>query len=178
MKKNVFLFLIVTIASFSQEKERSVSMYNDDRIIDSSAVYNETLIGKVDTRDNHCFSEIERAKKDFAEENRTYYDYKGFGSKTRNIDFFQKEIENLKMKYELVLVGCSSITLTTKTFIPRDNCYRSCMDKLVMDKYGKDFFDKLDSKSDSLYVLSNLDKVFSSYECDQTIRYKKSGNKE
>ncbi|WP_298309027.1 hypothetical protein [Flavobacterium sp.] len=177
MKKIIFLFLILNSASFSQVKERSVSMHNDDTIIDSSAVYYETMIGKVDTRDSNCFSEIERAKKDFSNGNMTYYDYKGYGSRTRNIDFFQNEIEKLKIKYELVLVGCMSGTIVTHSFIPRDNCYRSCMDKLVNDKFGKDFFKKLDNKSDSLYVIENIRKgyVFNFSECDDNvIRYKKS----
>jgi hypothetical protein len=181
MKNVAFLFLIFNIASFSQEKVRSVSTYNDVVIIDSSAVYIETLIGKVDSRDSNCFSNIERAKSDFAKGDITYYDYKGFGSKFRNIDYFQNEIEKLNIKYELVLVGCNSITIKTETFRPKDDCYISCMDKLVKEKFGKDFFNKLDIKSDSLYVIEKKKRgfVFSFSECDNyVIRYKKSLGKE
>lgn len=172
------LAFFITFPVFAQQP--NVITYNHMEIIDSSAVYTDTYIGKVDTRDSNCFSEIENAKKDFGRGNFTYYNYLGHGSRTfRSMDIFQNEIEKLGMKYELVMVGCTGGTLIAKSFIPRSDCYKDCMSQLVNEYYGKAFFEKLEEKCDSLYVVANIDKVFEPESVDMhLIRYKKSLGKD
>ena len=172
------LAFFITFPVFAQQPK--VSIYNHMEIIDSTTVYTDTYIGKVDARDAACFSEIENAKKDFGSGIFTYYNYVGHGNRTfRSMDIFQNEVEKLGMKYELAMVGCTGGTIITKSFIPRSECYKDCMSQLVNEYYGAGFFENLEEKCDSLYVIANIDKVFETEGVDtHLIRYKKSLGKD
>lgn len=164
MQRYLWLIILISNIGFSQ-----------DTIIDVSATHKETLIGKVDTRDSFCFNEINRATSDFNKGHMIYYHSYGIYN-MRNLAYLKKEINNHNLKFELYPISDLVMIYETDSFIPRDNCYYSTMNKLVLKEFGKVFFEKLDTKADSLYVAENKDSLFDYIEKYNFKCFKKKKN--
>jgi hypothetical protein len=148
MKKNICILLLFSSLVFSQ-----------DTIIDATAIYKETLIGKIDTRDTFCFNELNRATSDFNNGHMIYYHSFGIYN-MRNLEYLKKEVINHNLKFELYPISDLVFIYETDTFTAKDDCYYLAMNKLVLKQFGKRFFEKLDTKADSLYVAENKDSLF------------------
>lgn len=152
MKKFLWIIILIFNIGFSQ-----------DTIIDPSAIYKETFIGKVDTRDSFCFYEINRATSDFNNGHMIYHHSFGVYN-MRNLEYLKKELNNHNLKFELYPISDLQVTYETDTFMPKENCYYFTMKKLIQKKFGDNFFKKLDIKADSLFVVANKDSLFNYIE--------------
>ena len=110
---------------------------------------------KVHPSDTTCMIEIEKAKVDIKYNRLVYCVYWGF------------RVEPMRAKYEMVnllktynikfqIEDCSDIVRENRI----ENCYCECMREEINERFGNKFIDSLLYIADSLWVLKNLDKIF------------------
>ncbi len=114
--------------------------------------------------DTLCISEIERAKKDLSNGKIVFTQEVGhsFGH-IRYENELKQLCEEMGLAYDTHLIGCFYIEGQTK------GCYGRYMDKVIIEKFGIDFKEKLHKKADSLY-LSNVNSqniTVQYYDCDK-----------
>ncbi len=118
-------------------------------------------------KDKLCVSEINKAKQDVAKGKIVFTQKFGFGtSKLR----YEKELTQLCQQYglefDIDLIGCVIEKGQTQ------GCYSDYMDKIIIEKFGIDFKEKLHKRADSLFLV-NITKegeVVEYWDCDERPR--------
>lgn len=154
MKKSLIILLIlVSFAIKAQEIELEKNAVN-------------TIIGKIDTRDLSCSSEIERAKIDFKSKETFYYiepeGYPKIGANRHRpflIELLQKKGVHFDISPEVEMQYVWHDN-NGELYPVKTNCYYKASNELLNLKYGSHFIKDIEKTADSLYVVSRINEVF------------------
>ena len=162
MKKIFILLALIPIISFSQKYVSFSDSISDHKHWLPAYILNP------EPNDSLCINDINRAKKDSANGKIIFaHDYGMFSGQIR----YEKEIRTLCKEYGLRFVFQDyQWGLISEGETP--GCYREYMDKIIYDKFGVDFKDKMHEKADSLYLInvSRQNKVVKYWDCDERPR--------
>jgi len=168
MRKIVTYIIILAIVSACSDHKKS----NKQTIETSTSEQN--LENKISDRiayvmdpkltDSLCKSDISRAKSDIKNGKLVYVQTAGlgFGFKRYETDLKKLCKEN-GLEYDVDLIGCVVMEGQTQ------GCYGAYMDKILIDKFGADFKEKLNQQADSLFlarVIKEEIPIFS-WDCDE-----------
>lgn len=119
-----------------------------------------SFLNKVNKNDTICLKEVNKANEDLIKGKLVYCHY--VGNIIWNDLRAENEMKNLLMKYNIEFQNESSPCVID----PKINyhCYCELMQEKINEKHGKKFIESLLWKSDSLWVLKNLDKTFGTDE--------------
>src|ERR1700751_4065183 len=148
------LFLFACGQNKNQDKQ--VSFIQPDNPENRLAKY----IEKPSDKDSMCIKEIERAKRDISKGRIVFCMPMGFGSfQLRQEEQIQQlcKKNNLVFEYETF----SDVIISGQT----QGCYGAYMDKVIQDKFGVGFKEKLLNKADGILLASNDTIVY--YLCDK-----------
>ncbi len=162
MKRRNFKYILtitltlISIISCSQDKT-SKNLKNQqlsDRI---------KYVNKPNDKDTLCISEINRAKKDIAEGKIVFTQSFAFGSSELRYENELKQIcKEYGLEFGLDLISCTVIEGQTQ------GCYGDYMDKIIIEKFGINFKERLHKKADSLFLVNikSHNKVVKYWDCD------------
>lgn len=115
-----------------------------------------SFVKKVNPRDTFCLKEINEANRDIKNNKLVYCHY--VGNIIWNDLRSEKEMKSLLGNYKIDFQNESSPCVIDTRL--NYNCYCELMQEKIDNKFGKKFIQNLLNKSDSLWVLKNLDKTF------------------
>lgn len=157
MKILIFIITIVAFIACSQNKKTKEHGLPERIQYVSNPRSSDTL----------CISEIERAKKDIANGKIVFTQKFGFGSQ----DFrYEKQLKELCKKHGLGfgidLISCVSIEGETQ------GCYSDYMDKIIIEKFGIGFKEKMHKEADSIFLeeAKSNNIIVQASDCDERPR--------
>jgi len=138
-----------------------------------SCTQNANLDDRIDyvnnpkSTDTLCISEIQRAQEDIKNGKIVFTQKFGFG--TSQLRYENELIDLCKengLVFDVDLIECSVYEGQTR------GCYGDYMDKMINEKFGIDFKDKLHKKADSLYLENVIkqNKIVRNWDCDEKAR--------
>ncbi len=161
MQYFVFILTILFLSSCSEK-----SNVNNISEKQSLPLFNSYINNPKET-DTLCINEIERAKKDLKQGFIVFTQSVGFGTGQLR---YEKELNELCKTKGLVLgvdmIGCVIMRGQTQ------GCYGDYMDKIISEKFGDNFKQKLHIKADSLFLANCItqNKVVKYWDCDERPR--------
>jgi hypothetical protein len=149
MKKIFYLLILLPIlCSCNDQKKETVIENNEVELIQDERVFNPiAYVANPEPTDELCISDINKAKSDINENGIVFTQAVGFlfGHK-RYEDELKKLCKEKGLKYDLDLIGCVQMDGQTQ------GCYGAYMDKMLVEKYGKDFKKDMHRQADSLFL--------------------------
>lgn len=117
--------------------------------------------------DSLCISEIERAKKDIKKGKIVFSHSRGFGFGSIRYEHELREIcKKIGLEFELELFGCVIYKDQTQ------GCYGEYMDKVLIERSGRDFKDKIHEMADNLFLYNIVknNTTVQYWDCDERPR--------
>lgn len=160
LKKMKHLIIILILISFNACSQNKTSKKMKNQELPDRIVY----VNNPNDEDALCISEINRAKKDIVRGKIVFTQSFGFGtSELRYENELRQICKENGLKFDVDLIGCMVFEGQTQ------GCYGDYMDKIIIEKFGNDFKEKIHRKADSLF-LKNVDlnnKVVQYWDCDE-----------
>lgn len=166
MKKTFRLLIILTVfCSCSDQKKETNFEKEDTELIKDEPIFNPVAyVANPAPIDEWCISDINKAKAEIEKNGVVFTQAIGFGfGHERYEDELIKLCEEKGLKYKTDLIGCVVIDGQTQ------GCYGAYMDKVLIDKYGKNFKKEMRTKADSLFLENAIKNNIAVYygDCDE-----------
>lgn len=111
-----------------------------------------TKIGYINTQDDKCLNEIEKAKLDVENGPLIYFITPFDYDNCINIDAFTILLQNKKIESKISLSTCLRIKGKT------NDCYEKYMKSVINERFGKSFIENNFKKADSLFLINKQKK--------------------
>ena len=166
MKKTFRILIILTVLySCSEQKKETIVDKEKTELIQGEPIFNlVAYVANPEPNDEWCISDIKKAKADIEKNGVVFTQAVGFlFGYERYEDELIKLCEEKGLKYKTDLIGCVVVEGQTQ------GCYGAYMDKVLIDKYGKDFKKEMHKKADSLFLVNAIKKniAVDYYDCDE-----------
>ncbi len=129
--------------------------------------WRQNYIKKPKSKDTLCISDINRAKKDIANGKIVFTQEYGFMyGDIRYENELRKLCNDVGLVFDFDLI--SDVVFEGQT----QGCYGAYMSRIIADKYGSDFKEKLHHKADSLFLINvnKQNKIIQYWDCDKRAR--------
>ncbi len=166
MKKKFRLLIILTILCSCSNQKKETNLEKEDlNKIQGEPIFNPiSYVANPEPSDKLCISDINKAKSDIEENGIVFTQAVGFlfGHK-RYEEELKKLCKDKGLKYDLDLIGCVQMEGQTQ------GCYGAYMDKMLIEKYGKDFKKNMHTKADSIFLNNAIKNNVAVYygDCDE-----------
>lgn len=155
------MLLIVLACSNQKQSDKQMILKNPEKLNLEEKISEEiAYVTNPRPTDRQCKSDILKAKLDIEHGKLVYSQRNGF---KRYESDLRKICEEKGLEYKVELHSCVVFEGQTQ------GCYGAYMDKVLIDKFGFDFKDKLSRQADSLFLVRVLkdDIAISSRQCDE-----------
>lgn len=156
---NMFLYPLISFTQIESIPIDTIQLDNEQ--------WEQNYIAYPNPTDSLCISDINRAKKDIANGNIVFTQEYGFLFGDIR---YERELRKLCKNYGLIFDFelISDVVIDGQT----QGCYGAYMDKIIADKFGRDFKEKLHKAADSIYLdnIIKSHKVVQYWDCDERPR--------
>ena len=150
----------MTLVSLNACSQNTTSNKMKNQEIPDRIIY----VSNPNDKDTLCISEINRAKKDIENGKIIFTQSAGFlFGEIRYENELRQLCKENELTFDFDLIGCVVFEGQTQ------GCYGDYMDKIIIEKFGIDFKEKLHKQADSLFLV-NADlnnKVVQYWDCDE-----------
>ncbi|MFK8044138.1 MAG: hypothetical protein AB8B72_01485 [Crocinitomicaceae bacterium] len=160
MKYLITILLFVLVSGCAEKSQKKIGKVQE---LSELSFYVDDL----DPIDTLCISEVERAKKDL-KKGKTVFSHRaglGFGN-IRYEDELRALCRQIGLEFEIEPVGCVIYEGQTQ------GCYGEYMNKILLEKNGADFKDKIYEMADDLFIqnIINNNITVAYWDCDERPR--------